>query len=268
MYAIVTGASSGMGLEYARQLAGVWGYDLLMISNQDVELAQAAEEIRQATGVAVETLCMDLSVSSAAQEIVDFIDQRGLDIEVLINNAGILVFDTLNRVPARKIDTLIGLHVLTVTQLNRLIGERLCQRGKGYILNMSSMTAWTALPTIQAYNATKAYILNLSKSLWYEMAPYGVHVLAVCPGSVNTGLLPFPDGMAKIMRSTGLTMQPDRLVRGALKALLRSKHKVYLPGAWNRFVIVPVLKHLPDWVVRIALKRLGFIHPNNSSPTK
>lgn len=248
-----------MGLEYARQLAREWEYDLVMISNQEKELAEAAEAIRQETGVTVKTMVMDLSAGTAAQEIVDFIDQEGLDIEVLINNAGILVFDMLQKVPQRKIDTLIGLHVLTVTQLNRLIGERLCKRGRGYILNMSSMTAWTALPTIQAYNATKAYILNLSKSLWYEMAPYGVHVLAVCPGSVNTGLLPFPEKMARILHATGITIDPDQLVHGALRALMKSKRKVYLPGAWNKFIIVPLLKHLPDWIVRIALKKLGFV---------
>jgi len=104
------------------------------------------------------------------------------------------------------------------------------------------------------YNASKAYLLNLSRSLWYEMMPHGVHVLAVAPGSTDTSLLPFPEPLARWFRRLGITMSPDRLVRRALRLLFRSRRKVCMPGIWN-CLTVPFLRLLPDRLVLSLFRR-------------
>lgn len=251
----MTGAGSGIGRHYAEQLAATYGYNLLLVSNRPDELEQAAAEITARYGVRTQTLTLDLSLPDAAEEVFRFAEQEEMQVEVLVNNAGMLIFDRFTNVDPERIDTLLGLHVLTMGKLCRLFGAEMAKRGKGYILNMSSMTAWTPLPTIQVYNASKQFVLQLSRSLWYEMMPQGVHILAVAPGSTNTGLLPFPEKMGRLLLRLGITMQPERLVRGALKKLFGSRKKVYMPGVWN-YVAVPALKHLPDRLIFYALRRL------------
>ncbi len=255
MYALVTGASSGIGLEYARQLARDYGYDILLVSNQEAELVSAAAGIAAAYGVKTRSLYMDLSRQDAAEEVYAFCKKEGLEIDVLVNNAGILIFQLFRTTPLRKIETLVMLHVVTMTKLCRLFAADMCDRGRGFILNMSSMSAWMAMPGIQCYNASKAYVLSFSKSLWHEMKPHGVRVLAVTPGSTDTGLLPFGPKFGKLLRVVHITMPVERLVKRALKVLLKRWKKKCMPGAWN-YIIVPIINHLPDRVIKIAMPRL------------
>lgn len=255
MFALVTGASSGIGLQYATQLARDYRYDLFLVSNQEKELGDVADALAENYGVRTVAYYADLSLPNAAEEVYEFAHANRIEVDVLINNAGVLVFHPLRGTPMRKVETLLMLHVLTLTKLCRLFGDDMCRRRRGYILNMSSMTAWMAMPGIQCYNASKAYVLSFSKALWYEFARHGVHVLAVTPGTINTPLLDLPDNMRKLLLAFGIAMQPETLVRKALKKLFKSKRKSYLPGAWN-FVIVPIISHLPDWFVFAAMKRL------------
>ena len=256
MYAIVTGASSGIGLHYAEQLARDYHYDLLLVSNQPAELQHVADDLHKRYGVKAHALPIDLATTDAAEQVYQFSKEKQIDVEVLVNNAGMLIFDLLTRTDPRRMEVILHLHVVTLGKLCRLFGESMATRGKGFIINMSSMTAWTALPTIPLYNATKSFVLAFSKSLWYELMPQGVHVLAVAPGSTNTGLLPFPERFGRFLLKIGVTMQPDTLVRRALRKLFRTKKKVYLAGAWS-YVTVPLLKHLPDWLIFFVLRKAG-----------
>ena len=261
-YALITGASQGIGLRFARSLAADYGYHLIMVSNQAEQLATEAEAIRCQTGVTVLTLCVDLARSEAADEVYAFCRERGIEPEVLVNNAGILIFDAFVRTDAKKIETLLMLNVLTLTRLTRLMLPAMEAKRKGYVLCMSSMTAYTDLPGIQCYNACKAYILHFCRSLWYETRDQGVHVMALVPGSTATTLLPFPPVMDKWLKRTGITMPPERLVRKGLRALFRSRRKSYMPGAWNT-IITFVLRHLPDWFVLRATRKLLFNDKKN-----
>ena len=259
-FALVTGGSSGIGRAYAAALARDYGYDLLLVSNQLDALAQTKCEFESAYGVQVQTLCMNLSQPDAAEQLLAYCEQEQLDIHVLINNAGILIFDAFYNTPVAKIDVLLGLHVTTLTKLCRLFGERMIENGGGYILNMSSMSAWMAVPSIACYNASKAYVLNLTKALWYEFRARGVRVLAVTPGSTDTGLLPFPPSFGKLLRGLGITMSPERLVNRALKVLFTRRKKRCMPGAWN-YIIVPIVEHLPDWLIFAVMKKLQMFAP-------
>ena len=255
MFALVTGASSGIGLHYATQLARDYRYDLLLVSNQAQELNEVACRLAEKYAVKTVALFADLSLPNAAETVFRFACDNHIEVDVLINNAGVLLFRPLCATPIPKIETLLALHVLTLTKLCRLFGETMCRRGRGYILNMASMTAWMAMPGIQCYNASKAYVLNFSKAIWYEFGRKGVRVLAVTPGTINTPLLGLPDKQRKQLLALGISMQPETLARKALRKLFKSKRKTYLPSAWN-FVIVPIISHLPDWLVFGVMKRL------------
>lgn len=254
-FALVTGASSGIGLQFARTLARAYHYNIVLVSNQEHELSVAAKAIEEDYGVQTRTICLNLAESNAANQVYDFCQKEGIEVEVLINDAGMLIFNPLLRTPEAKIETMLMLHMVTLTKLCQLFAQDMVKRQKGYILNMSSMTAWMTMPGIQCYNATKGYVLSFSRAFWYEMHREHVHVLAVTPGSTDTGLLPFTPRFAKLLRIAGITMPPEKLVRRALKVLFKTHRKRCMPGAWN-YIIVPIINHLPDWVVFAAMKKL------------
>lgn len=261
-YALVTGASSGIGLRYATALARDYHYNILLVSNQEKELELAAQEIASQFGVQTDSLYINLAAQNAAEQVYKFCKDKKLEVEVLVNNAGMLIFDAFRNTDPRRIETLLMLHVVTMTKLCRLFAADMVQRQttndkrlNGYILNMASMSAWMAMPSITCYNASKSYVLNFTKALWYEMKRHHVRVLAVTPGSTDTGLLPFGPTFGKILRFFGITMPPEKLVNRALKVLFRRRKKTCMPGAWN-YIIVPIINHLPDWLVLTAMKRI------------
>ena len=184
--ALVTGASSGIGLEFARQLAA-WGAALVMVSIDRDDLEREAARIATDYRVPVETLCMDLARPESADELYRYCREKGLTIDILINNAGIFSFREVTRTDPAKIETMLQLHIGTVTRLSRLFAADMCARRRGYLLNMSSLSCWTPYPGIALYTATKAYIRVFTRALACELHDYGVHATVVCPGGVATG---------------------------------------------------------------------------------
>lgn len=254
MLALVTGASSGIGLEYAKALAEQ-GYDLLIVSNQQKEIVETATMLAEKWGVSVTPLYRDLAAEGAADELWRFCNEKALEVDLLVNNAGVFFFNPLTETSHARINLMLDLHIRTVTQLCRLFAEDMKRRGHGRIINMSSMSAWMAMPGISTYNATKAYILNFSRSLWYELKPYGVTITAICPGAVDTGLYGLSDYWRKVAVGLGVSMPPAKLARIALKKSAKGKKQV-IPGAINHFFIF-FIKHLPDWFVFAVMKRLS-----------
>lgn len=254
-YALVTGASSGIGLQYAHALARDYKYNLVIVSNQQNEIMQTAEDIRKAYGVKVDALYMDLASDEAPQTLYDYCVEHQYTIDVLINNAGIYFFDNLLSIDAKRIDLMLNLHIRTVTQMTRLFAKPMAERGYGRILNMSSMSAWMAMPGIQCYNATKAYLLNFSKSMWYELKPKGVTVTAITPGAIDTPLYGLAPNLRRLAVALHVSMPPAKLVKKALKKMFAGK-KQAMPGFLNH-LFVPLIKHLPDWVVFFVMKHLA-----------
>lgn len=240
--ALVTGASSGMGLVFARQLAGR-GYTLLMISNRAEELSDAAAAIRAAYPVRVESLCLDLSVHGAAREVLAWCDAIGLSPTVLINNAGMFFMEYLSPGNLPKADAMMALHMETVTDLCVLIGSRMKEQGEGRILNMSSLTARLPAPGIAIYSASKAYLKSFGKSFSYEMRPFGVTVTTVCPAAIDTGLYPLGSRMRRLLRRIGVLWSPEKLVSRALRAMFRGR-RVVSPGLMN-VLLPPLIAALP-----------------------
>lgn len=255
MYALVTGASSGIGLKYATELASTYHCDLVLVSNQEKELQETAKDLESRFGIKTVPVYKDLSTETAAEELHKFCAEKGLEIDILINNAGVFFFNELTKTEERRVNLMLHLHIRTVTNMCRLFGNDMKERRRGYILNMSSMSAWMSMPGISTYNATKAYILNFSRSLWYEMKPYGVGVTAICPGAVDTGLYGLSDYWRKVAVAINVSMRPEKLVKIALKKMFKKK-KQSMPGAINS-LFVPFIKHLPDWAVFMVMKKIS-----------
>ena len=244
-WALVTGGSSGMGLEYARQLAEI-GCNLLLVSNQMEELERTASDLKT-DEIQVLSHYQNLATETAADELLAFCQSENLQIDLLINNAGMFFFEELTTENEAKALTMMRLHVFTPTRLCVLFGEEMKKRGYVYIINMSSMAAKLPCPGITIYSATKAYLKSFSKSLYFEMRPYGVGVTTVCPAATATPLYKLKPSLLKLGVKVGLIGTPQWLVRKALKGMMRKK-RVVKPGFMNIY-LPPLIAVLPKGLV-------------------
>ena len=253
MVAIVTGGSSGMGLEFARGLAGR-GYDLLLVSNREDDLKAASDSLSTEYGINVRVLCRDLSLEKAADELCAWMKGEGIEPEVLVNDAGFFFFKELEVADIERVQAMINLHVTTVTRLCLLIGQMMKEKGKGYILNVSSMAARIPAPGITVYSATKAYLKSFGRSLSYEMEPYGVKVTTVCPAAIATPLYKLSPKKLRLGVRVGLIRTPGWLAKRALKALFRGRRT--LSPAFMNVWLPPLIAALPGPVVARIWKKL------------
>jgi len=235
-----------MGLEFARQLSKI-GCNLLLVSNQEEELLKTAEELRQGESIQVKTHYQNLATDTAAEELFDFCQSENLQIDILINNAGMFFFEELTRENEGKALTMMRLHTFTPTQLCIQFGEEMKKRGYGYIINMSSMAAQLPCPGITIYSATKAYLKSFGKSLYFEMRPYNVGVTTVCPAAIATPLYKLKPSLLKFGVIIGVIGTPQWLVRKALKGMMRKK-RVVKPGFMNLY-LPPLIAILPHGLV-------------------
>ena len=246
MRALVTGGSSGMGLEYARELSRR-GCELLLVSNRNDELEKARKEL------GCEICCMDLAVPGAGEALFHWCEERGLQIDLLINNAGMFFMQNLSAENLPKAEAMLRLHNETVVSLCTLFGARMKARGQGYILNVSSMTAWIPAPGITMYAATKAFLKSFGKSLSHELRPYGVTVTTVFPSAVDTPLYPLSDGLRRAGRRLGVIWTPRRLVKRALRGLFH-RRRLVRPGILN-YLVPALVRLLPNPLIdRIWLR--------------
>ena len=252
--ALITGASSGMGVIYARELARA-GCDLLLVSNQEELLAKVATELAGAYGVRCLTRFQDLATATAADELFAWCQAEGLPVDILINNAGIFFFKELALPDDRpRIEAILALHIATVTRLTLLLGNEMTARGVGYVLNVASMAAEIPAPGLTLYAATKAYLKTFSKSLYFEYRPYGVGLTVVCPAAVATPLYRIKPALMTWGVRIGLIATPDWLVRRALRGMFRRK-RVVRPGLTN-YLIPCLVNALPNACVAAIWKKL------------
>lgn len=268
--AIVTGASSGMGVHYAWQLAE-YGYNVILVSNQKEQVESVARDIAGKLDYTyaefsgngrigcqapfwVTGLYADLSEPNAAKELFDLCCNNNIEVEVLINNAGIFFFNDIADCSVERISTIVNLHVYTVTMMCRYFGEKMRERNKGYILNMSSISAHTPFCGISLYTATKSYVRTMSKAFRLEMKEFGVRVMVVSPGAVATDLYRLPKNLQQLGVNIGVIYKPDKLVRKALYKLFFTNKKEYIPGMINR-LFKPIYSILPEWFKMWARKK-------------
>ena len=253
MYAIITGASSGCGYEYARVMAQK-GYDLLIVSNEET-IHDKAQLLRQDYSVSVISLVRNLGVQEAAKELYDYCKTQGLEVEVLINNAGVYHDrDFLDDSEAFN-QLIFNLHMHTPAMLMYYFAQDMVKHGKGYILNMCSITADIAVQRLASYSATKAFLRNFTRSLHVELKGKGVYVTDVTPGAINTGLYNIRPWLTKMGLLLGYIVEPDYLAQQGVKAMMKGRAKVSVPGVWNT-ILLALVALVPTCLLRL-IRKLG-----------
>ena len=183
--ALITGASAGLGVEFARQLAAR-EHDLLLVARREDRLKELAEELRATYGVAVETCAADLARPDAPEEIDAFARERGIEVDVLVNNAGSAGPHLLDEPDWAEHARFLELMMLSVAHMCQRFVPPMRDRGYGRVVNVSSFAGRLARPAGANYGPAKAYLVALSEELALDLAGTGVHVSALCPGFVHT----------------------------------------------------------------------------------
>lgn len=258
-FALVTGASSGMGVEFAKQLAAR-GYNLLIVSNEEAIHERAKELKSQFTNhqspIEVIGLVMDLGQQSSARELYEYTRTHGMEIEVLVNNAGVYHDRDILDDSEGFTSLIMNLHMYTPAMLCYLFGQDMRERRKGYILNVCSVTSKMAAQRLGTYGGTKAFLSHFTRALHIELRKYGVHVTDVSPGAVDTGLYSIPPVFTKIGKCLGIIVSPQTLVRRALRALFWGCSKTTVPTVfWTILCFIILL--IPTCLLRL-IRRFGW----------
>lgn len=248
--ALVTGGSSGIGLEFARALAER-GANLVLVARSEGRLREAAAGLEAGYGVRVQTLVADLSKSEAVAEVRSAV--AGREVDFLVNNAGSGHYGRFAEGPEPEaVWTGVSLNVAAAATLTRAFLPDMLRRGEGAVINLSSTAAFQPVPYMATYGASKAFMLSFSEALWAECRGTGVRVLAVCPGAVETEF--WADWGNRDPRRynylTGIS-SPERVARAGLSALDAGKGMV-VPGLRDRILARSIALSPRSFVARAS----------------
>ncbi|MBN1890497.1 MAG: SDR family oxidoreductase [Thermoflexales bacterium] len=241
--ALITGASSGIGAAFARRLASQ-GYDLIITGRRKDKIEALAGELENTYGTAVELVIAELAAPEQVQELVQKIKATP-ELDVLVNNAGFGVLGDFAEGRIEEQVAMIDVHVLATVRLTHAALPAMLARGKGAVINVSSISAWTPLARNTLYGATKAFLTFFSEALHMELAGSGVRVQALCPGFTRTDFharLGVEDAQRRDQGPIKW-MSPEQVVDASLRGLERGT-VVCVPGFWNQ-LIVGLLGFLP-----------------------
>jgi len=229
--ALITGASSGIGSELARQLAAR-GYGVTLVARRKDRLEQLAEELRDAHGVQADTVACDLSSAAARGRMVSTIDDRGLAVEILVNNAGFGSAGRFQELDQESELKMVRTNVEAVVDLCGQWVPEMAARGRGAVLNVASTAAFQPVPRQAAYAATKAFVLSFTDGLHEDLRGTGVTATSLCPGPVPTEFGETAGIDDKLFQVPGVSVSPADVAATGIEALERGKRSV-IPGAAN-----------------------------------
>ena len=242
--ALITGASSGIGESFARQLAAL-GKDLIVVARREDKLVALAEDLSAAHGVQVHVIAADLAWPGAAAALFEQTERLGLAVDLLVNNAGFAQVGAFADLPFDAQAAMVRLNVGAVVELTRLYLPAMRRRRRGGIINVASNAAFQPVPYMSLYAATKAFVLHFSEGLNEEVKGDGVRVLALCPGATATGFW----SVAGVLEDrTGMMTSPDKVAAAALRALERGRAFV-VPGLGYKLVAFAASRLSPRWLV-------------------
>jgi short-subunit dehydrogenase len=254
--ALVTGASSGIGLELARVLARE-GHDLVLVARREPELAALADELRTRYGADSTVVSADLSLPGGAKDVFDAVTAADREVDVLVNNAGVGGHGRFAETDAAVEQRMLAVNVVALTDMTKRFLPAMVARGSGRILNVASTAAFQPGPFMAVYYATKAYVLSFTEALAEELSGTGVTATVLCPGVVPTGFqaaAEMSDDMP-LLHSPG-AMSPEVVAQAAYRGMARGK-RIVIPGALNKFG-VQSLRVSPR---RLIVKVVRRLHP-------
>lgn len=241
-WALVTGASSGIGAEFARQLAAR-GMHLILVARREEPMRELARELFTAHGTKADVVPMDLADPQGPARLIAEIDQRGRVIELLVNNAGFGYVSEIESTDLARVQQLVQLNIAALTELTYRVLPGMIQRGHGGIINVSSVAGFQPVAYMGPYAASKAYVLHFTESLWAEAREKGVTVTALCPGTTRTDFFDVA-GAAPGWLEKHSSQDSATVVKAALRAL--EKRRSYVVSGWKNYIL--------SLLVRLAMR--------------
>lgn len=240
--ALVTGASSGIGLDLARRFAAE-GFDVALVARSKGKLEEVAAAIESEHQARAHVVPADLAQPRAAEALMAALAARGIEVDVLVNNAGYALFGSFAETDLADELAMIQVNVVALTHLTKLVVPQMVARGAGRILNVASTAAFQPGPLMAVYYATKAYVLSFSEALANELAPSGVTVTALCPGPTRTGFQARAQmEESKLVRGKEI-MTSETVARIGFDGLMKGK-TVVIPGVGNK-MLAQAVRFLP-----------------------
>jgi uncharacterized protein len=231
-WAVVTGASGGIGLEFAHVLAEK-GYDLVLVARSEGKLQALAQELQGKHRIQVKVIALDLGQPQAAQDLYDTLQAQGIATDVLINNAGFATYGHFATETSLEQELqMIQLNIATLTHLTKLFVQPMVQRKRGRIVNVASTASFQPGPLMAVYYASKAYVLSFSEALAQELQGTGVTVTALCPGPTESGFQERAAMTDSKLVQSGL-MTARAVVEQGVAGMLAGK-AIVVPGFSNK----------------------------------
>ena len=255
---LITGATKGIGYELAKLFARD-SYNLVLVARNTNLLREVKKELNDDhPEIDIAIISIDLSKPGAAPEVFRNTEEKGLAVDVLVNNAGIGDFGKFYREDYSRISSLLHINIIALTELTRLYLEPMVRRGDGKILNVSSVAGFMPGPYMAIYYASKAYVLSFSEAISSELAGTGVTVTTSCPGPTKTGFQQEVGSESSFLARFHLLASAKEVAEDAYKALQKGR-KIEIPGIFN-LTLVGTSKILTDKIKARIVKRLQEIN--------
>jgi hypothetical protein len=254
-YILITGASSGIGLEMARKLAAK-NYNLILVARTEDKLHQLQGELKSKYKVEVEYLLYDLSELNAAQDLYNEVKEQNFLVTGLINNAGFGDYGSFIEMPLKKDEAMIAVNITALVGLTKLFAADMAKSGKGRIMNIASLLSFLPFPYYSVYSATKSFVLAFTETVSAELQGTGVIITALCPGTIET---PFhTDAMRKTnAMKANKPMPVDLVAKAGVELFLNGKGKKIV-GFMNWF-LSNLPRVTPDKLMMSIKKNLASI---------
>ncbi len=231
-WCLVTGASSGIGAEFARQLAAL-GMHCVIVARREERLRALAQELEAAHGTRCEIVLADLSQPHAGRDLLAEVARRGIEVELLVNNAGIGMVSSVEKTDVERALRLIQVNVAGLTEITLVAAKEMIRRGHGGIINIGSLVSFQPVAYMGVYAASKAYVLHFSEALWAELRSRGVTVTTLCPGTTRTEFFDHSGVPGWAERNRGAHV--EKVVRTGLEAF--DSGRQYVVSGWTNYLV-------------------------------
>ena len=248
---LITGASSGIGEAFARKLAAQ-GENVLLVARTESKLASLCSELGRASDVNAQYVALDLTETDAPAKLFDETIKRGLEVEMLINNAGFGSMGDFVQLDLDKELEMVDLNIKSLVAMTHFFLKPMRERGRGSIINVASTAGFQPVPYMTTYAATKAFVLSFSDALWEENRAFGIKIMALCPGVTDTNFFAASEMDRPPMR---ISQTPEQVVETALKGMKRGRGHII--SGWTNYFLTESERLVPrSLVVRIVGKAL------------
>lgn len=250
---LITGASSGLGEEFARQLAPVAKH-LVLVARREAPMLELADRLRAGgTGVEVTVLAADLASELERVKLLDTLGARGIIPDLLINNAGLGDYGEFATAEWSRLEAMLKVNIEALTHLTHALVPGMIRRKSGAVIHVSSLASLLPIPDFAVYAATKAYVTSFSEALRIELKDDGIPVLAVCPGPVHTGFgeVARRSPSSKLPISEAFVVSKEQVVRESLQALALNRARVF--PSLKIAAAALAISALPIVILRLAM---------------